>query len=76
MAALELIGKIDPFDETLESWECYLVRFEQYFEVNEIDAGKKVSALLCLFGGKLYIVLRDLAFPDKPATKNNHTKKW
>ncbi|XP_062582729.1 uncharacterized protein K02A2.6-like [Saccostrea cucullata] len=69
MTSFGLIGKIEPFDETIESWESYVERFEQYFEVNEIDPGKKVSSLLCLIGGKLYSLLRDLTFPDKPATR-------
>lgn len=69
MAAFGLIGKIDPFDETIEPWESYVERFEQYFTVNEIDPGKKVPSLLCLIGGRLYSLLRDLTFPDKPAEK-------
>lgn len=41
MAAFGLIGKIDPFDETIEPWESYVERFEQYFTVNEIDPEKR-----------------------------------
>ena len=73
MAASPLIGKIDPFDEAVESRESYVERFEKYFEVNEIDAGKKVSSLLCLSGGKLCSLLHYLTFPDKSAEK--HTQK-
>lgn len=69
MAAFGLIGKIDPSDETIEPWESYVERFEQYFTVNEIDPGKKVPSLLCLIGGRLYSLLQDLTFPDKPAEK-------
>jgi hypothetical protein len=70
--ALGLIGKIDPFDETIVLWERYVERFDQYFEVNEIDAGKKVPSLLCLVGGKLYSLLRDLTFPDKPSANSRN----
>ena len=75
MAASPLIGKIDPFDEAVESRESYVERFEQYFEVNEIDAGKKVSSLLCLSGGKLCSLLHDLTFPDKSAKKHTQILK-
>jgi len=63
------IGRIDPFDETEESWGNYVERLEQYFEANEVDNTKKVSSLLTLIGGKTYSLLRDLTFPDKPWTK-------
>lgn len=69
MAAFGLIGKIDPFDETIEPWESYVERFEQYFTVNEIDPGKKVPSLQCFIGGRLCSLLRDLTFPDTPAKK-------
>ena len=52
MASFGLIGRIDPFDETTESWENYVERLEQYFEVNEVDNTKKVSSHLTLIGGK------------------------
>jgi len=60
------IGRIDPFDETEESWGNYVERLEQYFEANEVDNAKKVSSLLTLIGGTTYSLLRDLTFPDKP----------
>lgn len=67
--AAGLIGKIDPYDETIEPWDSYIERLDQYFIANEIGNDKKVPSLLCLIGGKLYSLLRDLTFPDKPATK-------
>lgn len=39
MTALGSIIIIDPFDETHQSSQCYVERFEHYFKVNEIDAG-------------------------------------
>ena len=71
MASLGLIGRIDPFDETIESWWNYVERLKQYFEANKVDNTKKVSSLLTLIGGKhtLYSFFRDLTFPDKPSTK-------
>ena len=63
------IGKIEPFDDSVESWNSYVERLEQYFTVNEIDDEKKVPALLTLLGGKTYGLLRNLTLPDKPATQ-------
>ena len=69
MASLGLIGRIDPFDETIESWGNYVKRLEQYFKANEVDNTTKVSSLLTLIGGKTYSLLREFIFPDKPSTK-------
>ena len=69
MASFGLIGRIDPFDETIESWGNYLKRLEQYFKANEVDNTTKVSSLLAFIGGKTYALLRDLTFLDKPSTK-------
>jgi hypothetical protein len=52
MASFGLIGRIDAFDETIESWWNYVERLKQYFEANEVDNTKKVSSLLTLIGGK------------------------
>ena len=69
MASFGLIGRIDAFDETIESWWNYVERLKQYFEANEVDNTKKISSLLTLIGGKTYSLLRDLTFPDKSSTK-------
>jgi hypothetical protein len=52
MASFGLIGRIDPFDETIESWGNYVERLEQYFEADEVENTKKVSSLLTLIGGE------------------------
>ena len=64
------IGKIEPFDESVENWTSYVERLEEYFKVNKVDNNMKVSALLSLVGGKTYSLLRNLTLPDKPADKN------
>ncbi|KAK3091048.1 hypothetical protein FSP39_016771 [Pinctada imbricata] len=69
MAAAGYIGKIEPFDESIETWTSYVERLDQYFAVNDIDSEKKVPALLTLIGGKTYGLLRNLTAPDKPSTK-------
>ena len=42
------IGKIDVFDETLESWETYVERVQHFFAANDVDEDHKVPTLLSL----------------------------
>lgn len=64
------IGKIDPFDDSIETWTSYVERLEQYFKANKVENDIKVPALLSLIGEKTYSLLRDLTSPEKPADKN------
>lgn len=66
---LGIIGRIEPYDESVEPWTSYVERLEQYFEVNNITESKKVPALLTLLGGKTYGLLRNLTAPAKPKEK-------
>ena len=34
--AVGIIGRIEPFEDTVETWTSYTERLEQYFEVNDI----------------------------------------
>lgn len=61
------IGRIDPFDYTVESWDNYQERLEQYFFCNDIHNDKKVAVVVTLIGGNTYALLRDLTAPAKPA---------
>ncbi|XP_033733598.1 uncharacterized protein K02A2.6-like [Pecten maximus] len=63
------VGRIDTFDESIERWEAYKERLDQYFIANTIKEEKQVPALLSLIGGRTYGLLRDLTAPDLPATK-------
>ncbi|XP_021359256.1 uncharacterized protein K02A2.6-like [Mizuhopecten yessoensis] len=64
-----VIGKIDSFDETVETWDAYSERLGQYFVANAVEDDLKTPALLSLIGGRTYGTLRNLTAPDKPATK-------
>ncbi|XP_053391329.1 uncharacterized protein K02A2.6-like [Mercenaria mercenaria] len=44
------IGKIEPYDENIDSWISYEERLVQYFSANDIEDGKRVSVLLTLIG--------------------------
>jgi hypothetical protein len=62
------IGKIEPFDDAVDTWTAYTERLEQYSEVNGITSSKHVPALLS--GGKTYALLRNLTTPDKPKDRS------
>ena len=64
------IGKIDPFDNSEESWPSYIERAEQFFLVNDIANEKKAPILLTTMGSKTYSLLRSLVSPAKPAEKS------
>lgn len=70
MAAKISVGRLEPFDEHIETWDSYSERLEQYFIANEIKPETKVPALLSVIGGRTYGILRDLTAPAKPATKS------
>ncbi|XP_067951899.1 uncharacterized protein [Watersipora subatra] len=70
MAAQNSIGRMEPFDESIESFTCYLERFDFYTEANSIDDSKKKATFLSLIGPKLYKLLRGLAAPDRPTAKS------
>ena len=54
--------------ESLEDWNAYSERFEQYVIANEIKDEKKIVAtFLTMIGRKTYNVLRDLLAPEKPS---------
>ncbi|KAK3100621.1 hypothetical protein FSP39_022706 [Pinctada imbricata] len=61
------IGRIEPFDNTSETWDAYEERLEQYFICNEVPNPKKVSVLVTLIGGSTYQLLRNLTAPRKPS---------
>ena len=63
------IGRMDPFDETMDDWESFSERLTQFFAANDINDEKKVPALLSLVGGKTYKLLKNLVAPQKPHEK-------
>ena len=61
------IGRIEPFDSSLHTWDAYEERLEQYFIFNEVPETKKVSVLVTLIGSNTYALLRNLTAPRKPS---------
>ena len=64
------IGKLEPFDESLEHWESYNERMINFFEENEIPENKQVCALISLLGANTYKILTSLVAPEKPKDKS------
>lgn len=64
------IGKIEQFDDSVESWESYEERLQAFFLANAIDNAHKVPALISLIGPKTYTLLKNLIAPAKATDKN------
>lgn len=64
------IGKIEQFDDSVESWESYEERLQAFFLANDIDNAHKVPALISLIGPKTYTLLKNLIAPAKATDKN------
>ena len=63
------IGRIDPFDESIEDIDTYIQRLNQFFAVNEIGDTKKAPALLSLVGPKVFKLLKNALQPETPESR-------
>ncbi|XP_068697684.1 uncharacterized protein [Montipora foliosa] len=62
------LGTIESFNPSLEDWNAYSERFDQYVIANDIKDEKKIVAtFLTTIGSKTYNALRDLLAPAKPS---------
>ena len=60
------LGTTESFNPSIEDWNAYSERFEQY--ANDIKDEKKIVAtFLTTIGSKTYKVVRDLLAPAKPS---------
>ena len=58
------LGTIESFNPSLEDWNAYSERFDQYVIANDIKDEKKIVAtFLTTIGSKTYNALRDLLAP-------------
>ena len=54
------IGRIEPFDDSLEDWPTYVERVEQYFAANDVDVdinGLRRSLVLSAVVRMVYCVV-------------------
>ena len=64
-------GKPPEFEETVEDWDQYIERMENYFVANGIrQEEKKRSLLLAVISPANYRLLRSLIYPQKPCEKS------
>uniref|UniRef100_A0A8C5PNH2 Uncharacterized protein n=1 Tax=Leptobrachium leishanense TaxID=445787 RepID=A0A8C5PNH2_9ANUR len=66
---MALIGTLTEFDGEKTSWSSWAERLEQYFSANTIPPERQVAVFLTAVGANTYDTLRDLLFPEKPASK-------
>ena len=66
--SMATLGTIVPFSPTIEDWNAFIDRFEQYVIANKIEDKKKVVAtFLTTNWSKSCNILRDLLAPAKPS---------
>lgn len=61
------IGKIESFDESIETWDVYTERVDLYFRANGVSADLLVPSFLAVIGAKTYGLLKNIVAPTKPA---------
>ncbi|XP_033217517.1 uncharacterized protein LOC117173199 [Belonocnema kinseyi] len=62
-------GRMEPFDEKVESWRNYVERFELFCEANDVPAEKKAIVFFTVMGSKWYNTFRDVCVPEKPRSQ-------
>ncbi|XP_070581509.1 uncharacterized protein [Ptychodera flava] len=62
-------GRIDAFDDSLETWSAYARSLTHYFNANQVPEDRKISCLLSLLGPTVYGTLENLIFPELPTSK-------
>nr|XP_034311360.1 uncharacterized protein K02A2.6-like [Crassostrea gigas] len=61
------IGKIESFDESIETWDVYTERVDLYFRANGVSVDLLVPSFLAVIGAKTYGLLKNIVAPTKPA---------
>ena len=61
-----LIGSIGPYVDS-EGWDSYVERLNLYFDVHDINEGKRLPAFLSIIGSNTYGVLKSLISPTPPS---------
>lgn len=64
-----MIGSIAEYNSSLDDWNVYYERLEQFFEVNEVPDEKRSAFLISVIGSEAYKSLRDLCHPALPKDK-------
>ena len=68
---MSAFGNISAYDASVESWDQYAERLQQFFVANEItDADRQRAIFLTVIGPETYALLRNLLSPETPVNKN------
>lgn len=66
---------LEKYDENVETFECFLERFEAYLDIQNVPDNKRGKTLISAISVKLYNLLKNLVSPDSPASKDYPTLK-
>ncbi|XP_055530001.1 uncharacterized protein LOC129721461 [Wyeomyia smithii] len=69
MSRPQMIGTISEFDSSVDDWNVYYERLEQFFDVNDVPDAKRSAFLISVIGASAYKSLRDLCHPIAPKDK-------
>ena len=61
-----MIATISEFDPSLDDWDYYVDRFQNFATINGIDEGNYVTLLLSIIGRVGHRTITDLVMPSKP----------
>lgn len=64
-----MIGTISEFNSSVDDWDVYYERLEQFFDVNDVPEAKRSAFLISVIGADAYKSLRDLCHPVAPRDK-------
>ena len=65
------LGRVEPFQVSVDDWDQYTERLEQYFTANSITEGdKKRAVFLTVVWKETYSLLSNLLAPVQPAAKS------
>ena len=68
--AVFTFGAIGEFDSSLDDWNSYTERLEQYLMANEVGSQeKKRAVLLSSVGASTYKLIRNLTSPHPPGSR-------
>ena len=63
------LGSMSEFDPKADNIKSYFERFENFIDVNEVPAAKKLKLFLNVVGAQTYEELKKILVPDKPTDK-------
>lgn len=66
---MALIGEVPRYWGTYEDFPSFVERLDQLFALNNITEDKKKPMLINCIDQTIYVILRDICFPESPSDK-------